>query len=167
MIKKFRRIEELLVFVQSLPISREQLERDLELSEKGDYTIASEVKGKAGFRVVVPDLTTPLGTVAIEAGVATVEGFGTAKISFESKFSDTPVLLVVPFGFFELKVPWVSIEQRQYTIGWWTITIPVPRITEMTIRLPSLCFMMNVDKDGFEVFNVIGRTTICYIAIGK
>jgi hypothetical protein len=98
---------------------------------------------------------------------AVVEGFGRAKISFDEGFSEIPTVIAVPFGFFELKVPWITIEWRRYTIGWWTVSLPVPQLTEMTIRLPTLCFLMNVDEEGFEVFNVMGRTTVGYIAFGR
>ena len=170
--RKFRRISEFFKFLSELeqrePITEEQLKRDLELSEKADYTVLSDVKSKGTINATLPDLSTiPPRFAYVEAGVSTVEGFGKAKISFERSFGDTPILLTVPFGFFELKVPWVAIEWRRFSIGWWSIRIPVPRITTMTIRLPSLCFMMNVDKDGFEVFNVVGRTTISYFAFGK
>lgn len=169
---KFKKISEFFNFLKNLeqrePITEEQLARDIELSEKADYTVQSTVRGKGAINATVPDLSTfPPSTVLVEAGLATVEGFGSAKISFERSFSDTPVLLAVPFGFFELRVPWVTVEWRSYRIGWLTISLPVPRVTTMTIRLPSMCFMMNVSKDGFEVFNVIGRTTISYLAFGR
>jgi len=153
---------------QKEPITEEQLERDIELSERRDYTVASTVRGKGAVSATLPDLSTiPPSSVLTEAGVATVEGFGRAKINFERAFSDTPTLLAVPFGFFELEVPWVTIEWKKFSIGWWSVSIPIPRITTMTIRLPSMCFMMNVEKDGFEVFNVMGRTTISYFAFGR
>jgi len=169
---RFRRISEFFNFLKNLeqrePITEEQLARDIELSEKADYTVMSSVRGKGAINATVPDLSTiPPSTALVEAGVATVEGFGRAKIGFERSFSDTPVLLAVPFGFFEIRVPWVALEWRYFRIAWWTVRIPIPRITTMTIRLPSLCFMMNVGKDGFEVFNVIGRTTISYFAFGR
>jgi len=169
---KFRRISEFFNFLKNLeqrePITEEQLARDIELSEIGDYTVMSSVRGKGSITATVPDISTiPPSTAQIEAGAATVEGFGKAKIKFERSFNDTPTLLTVPFGFFELKVPWVTIEWKKFSIGWWSISLPVPSLTTMTIRLPSMCFMMNVEKDGFEVFNVIGRTTISYFAFGR
>ena len=169
---RFRRISEFFNFLKNLeqkePITEEQLARDIELSEKADYTVMSNVRGKGVINATVLDLSTiPPSMALVEAGTATVEGFGRAKISFEKSFSDTPVLLTVPFGFFELRVPWVTIDWRRFSIGWWEIRLPVPRLTTMTIRLPSMCFMMNVEKDGFEVFNVIGRTTISYFAFGR
>lgn len=168
---RFKKISEFFNYLQKLnesqPVTEEQILRDIELSERGDYTALAEVKGKGSIRAQLPDLSAPLSLAYVEAGVATVEGFGSAKISFEQSFSDTPTLLAVPFGFFELKIPWVEIEWRSFTIAWWEIRLPVPRLTTLTIRLPSLCFMMNVSKDGFEVFNVIGRTTISYFAFGR
>jgi len=168
---KFRSMSDFLSFVKNLeqaePITEEQIARDIQLSEAKDYRAMSTVRGKSAVRATVPDLSSPLSSAVIEAGAATVEGFGTAKISFENSFSDTPTLLAVPFGFFELTVPWVTIEWRSFTIGWWSIRLPVPQLTTMTIRLPSPCFLINVSKDGFEVFNVIGRTTICYLAFGR
>lgn len=169
--RKFRKISEFLEFVKMLdqrePISEEKLAKDLELSEAGDYTVASTVRGQGAIRARMPDLTTLFGMVDAEAGMAVVEGFGTAKIGFKESFSDTPTLIAVPFGFFELQVPWITVEWRQFTIAWFSVRLPIPQLTTMTIRLPSLCFMMNVSKDGFEVFNVIGRTTISYFAFGK
>ena len=170
--RRFRKISEFVDFIRRLeqvePITPEKLARDMELSESRDYTVLSTVRGKGAIAASLPDLSTiPPGLALAEAGMATVEGFGTAKITFERAFSDTPVLIAVPFGFFELKVPWVTIEWREFSIGWWSIRLPVPRVTTQTIRLPTMCFLMNVDREGFEVFNVAGRTTICYFAFGK
>jgi len=149
------------------PVTSESINRDLELSELKDYSVASTVKQKGCLRAQLPDLTTLLGFVNVEAGVAVVEGFGRAKISFDEEFGETPSIVAVPFGFFELSVPWVTVEWRRYTIGWWSVSLPVPQITTMTVRLPTMCFMMNVDSKGFEVFNVMGRTTVSYLAIGR
>jgi len=169
---RFRRISEFFQFLKNLeqrePITPEQLARDVELSEAKDYTVLSTVRGKGAISATLPNLSyIPPGTILAEAGMATVEGFGRAKISFERTFSDAPTVIAVPFGFFELTVPWVTVEWREFRIGWWSISLPVPRVTTMTIRLPTMCFMMNVDKEGFEVFNVLGRTTICYFAFGR
>lgn len=169
---KFRRIKDFLNFVRGLeqrePITPERLAKDVELSEAGNYTVQSEIRGKGSISATLPDLSTiPPGMILAEAGMATVEGFGRAKISFERTFSDVPTVIAVPFGFFELKVPWVTIEWREYRIGWWTVRLPVPEVTTMTIRLPTMCFLMDVKEDGFEVFNVLGRTTICYFAFGR
>jgi len=170
--RKFRKISEFMDFIRRLgeaePVTSEKLARDMELSESRDYTALSTVRGKGAVAAMLPDLSTiPPGLALAEAGMATVEDFGTAKINFERSFSDTPTVIAVPFGFFELKVPWVTVEWREFSIGWWSIRLPVPSVTTQTIRLPTMCFMMNVDKDGFEVFNVVGRTTICYFAFGK
>ena len=169
---KFRKISDFMNFVKNLeqrePITPEQLARDVELSEAKDYTVLSTVRGKGAISATLPDLSyIPPGTILAEAGMATVEGFGKAKITFERTFSDTPTVIAVPFGFFELTVPWVTVEWRRYEIGWWSISLPVPRVTTQTIRLPTMCFMMDVKGDGFEVFNVAGRTTVCYFAFGR
>jgi hypothetical protein len=163
------KIGEHLKWISQLPPpSSEQLARDMELSESRDYTVRADLKGKGYLTAMLPDLSrVPPGTLYVEAGVATVEGFGTAKISFDTSFSDTPNVIAVPFGFIELTVPWVTVEWRSFSIGWWTVQLPVPVVRNMTIRLPTMCFMMNVDKSGFEVFNVAGRTTISYIAVGR
>ena len=171
-VRRFRSIRAFMNFLKELekaePVSQEQLERDMDLSELGDYTVQANMRGKGAIAAMLPDLATiPPGTLYVEAGVATVEGFGTARIDFERSFSDTPVLVAIPFGFFELRVPWVTIEWREFSIGWWTVRLPVPKATTQTIRLPTMCFTMNVSENGFEVFNVAGRTTICYIAIGR
>lgn len=169
---RFKKISEFFRFLENLqkaePLTEEQLMKDIELSEAGDYSVLSTVKGKGALNITIPDMSTiPPSMAYVEAGVATVEGFGTAKIPFERSFSDKPTLLTVPFGFILITVPWVAIEWRYFTIGWWQIRLPVPRLTEMTIRLPAMCFMMSVNEDGFEVFNVAGRTTISYLAIGR
>jgi len=170
--KRFRRISEFIDYIRRLeksePITQDKLLRDVSLSELRDYTVSSTVRGKGAVVATLPDLSTiPPGLALAEAGIATVEGFGTARIVFERSFNDTPVLIAVPFGFFELKVPWVTVEWREFSIGWWSVRLPVPRVTTMTIRLPTMCFMMNVDRNGFQVFNVAGRTTICYFAFGR
>jgi len=149
------------------PETEEQLSRDLKLSEEGNYEIQARVRSRGALNFTFPDLSQPLAQGKVEVGVAVVEGFGRAKISFKKSFSKTPGLVESKFGFFELRVPWVTIEWRTFTIGWWSIKIPVPRVTTMTIRLPTLCFLMDVDKEGFEVLNVIGRTYIAYLAVGR
>ena len=168
---KFRSIEQALKFTKDLekssPYTKEKLERDLELSKERNYNIQSEVKSKGALTFLVPDLSVLFGTMMVEAGISTVEGFGRTKIPFESSFSETPGLVYASFGFVELTVPWVAIEWRSFSVGWWSIRLPVPKLEEMTIRLPTLCFLMNVDKDGFEVFNVAGRTNLAYLAIGR
>ena len=169
---KFRKISDFMNFVKNLeqrePITPEQLARDMELSEAKDYTVLSTIRGKGAISATLPDLSTiPPGMALAEAGMATVEGFGKAKITFERTFSDTPTVIAVPFGFFEITVPWVTVEWRRYEIGWWSISLPVPRVEHQTIRLPTMCFMMDVKEDGFEVFNVAGRTTVCYFAFGR
>jgi len=167
---KSKSIGELFEYIKrselSEPVTSESLNRDLELSERRDYGVRSEVKSKGCLRAVLPDLTQPLSSVAVEAGAAVVEGFGRAKIRFDESFSDTPTVIAVPFGFIEITVPWVAIEWREFSVLWTTVSIPVPRVTTMTIRLPTMCFLMSVDKEGFEVFNVMGRTTVAYIAFG-
>jgi len=149
------------------PLTEEQLSRDFELSEQGNYEIQARVRSRGALNFTFPDLTQPLAQGKIEAGVAIVEGFGRAKINFKKSFSKTPGLVESKFGFFELRVPWVAVEWRVFRIWWWRVRIPIPRIRMMTIRLPTLCFLMGVDKKGFEVFNVLGRTYIAYMAIGR
>jgi len=149
------------------PLTEEQLSRDIELSEEGNYKVLSEVKSRGALNFIFPDFSQPFAIAKAEAGVAIVEGFGSARIDFKKSFSKTPGLVESKFGFFELRVPWVAIEWRSFNIAWWTIRIPVPKITTMTVRLPTMCFLMNVDKNGFEVFNVVGRTHIVYLAIGR
>ena len=152
---------------QEEPYTEEQLSRDIELSETGNYEVQARVRSRGALNFTFPDLTQPLSTGKIEAGVAIVEGFGKARINFKKSFSGTPGLIETKFGFFELRVPWVVISWRWFRIGWWWVRIPVPRVTRMTIRLPTLCFLMKVDKNGFEVFNVMGRTYVAYLAIGR
>jgi len=146
--------------------SEEKLKRDLELAQGDNYHVECSVRSRGALRFSVPDLRELFGSVDIEAGVAVVEGFGRAKIKFKESFSKTPGLVETKFGFWELKVPWVVIEWRTFGIWWVRLRLPVPRLTWMKIRLPTLCFLMNVSKDGFEVFNVVGRTHIAYMAIG-
>jgi hypothetical protein len=168
---ELKSIKDAMSFIQMLeekaPYPEELLQQDLELSEKGNYDVKASVRSRGALNFQVPDLTRPLGLMKVEAGLAVVEGFGRAKIQFKKSFSETPGLVETKFGFFELKVPWVVLEWRSIRLGWWTINIPVPKVTTMTIRLPSLCFLMNVEKDYFEVFNVLGRTYISYLAIGR
>jgi hypothetical protein len=170
-VKKSLSVRELFNYLAKLereePVTPEMLERDIRLSEARDYSVMCTVKQKGCLSARLPDLSQPLATVKTEAGAAVVEGFGRAKISFDEEFEETPTVIAVPFGFFELKVPWITIEWRRYSIGWWTVSLPIPRVTEMTIRLPTMCFLMNVDEKGFEVFNVMGRTTVGYIAFGR
>jgi len=170
--KKFNKIEDLFNFLRSLntveQIEAEKIAKDLQLSESNSYDTIASIRAKGSLNATLPDFSTiPPSTVLTEAGVGVVEGFGRVKISFNRKFNDTPSVLLVPFGFFELKVPWVTVEWRSFTIGWWSVRLPVPAVNTMTIRIPSMCFMMDVDKDGFEVFNVFGRTTVSYIAFGR
>jgi len=168
---EFRSISELMNFVAKLeeeePYTEEELTRDIELSEGENYEVQARVRSRGALNFEVPDLTRLLGRMKVEAGVAVVEGFGRAKISFKKSFSDTPGFIETKFGFFELRVPWVVVEWRVFRIWWWQVRIPVPRVTTMRIRLPTMCFLMNVDKNGFEVFNVLGRTYISYMAIGR
>ena len=148
--------------------SEDKLKRDIELSESGNYNVEAAVNKKGDLCFVVPDISTiPPGLMKVDGGVAVVDGFGTAKIKFSNPFSETPALVKAVFGFFELKVPWVTLQWRQFNIGWWSINIPVPKLNFMTIRLPTMCFLMNVEKDGFEVFNVLGRSYITYLAVGR
>ena len=150
------------------PYPEDKLKRDLELSEKGDYEVNAILGKKGALNFDVPDLSTiPPGIMRVEAGVAVVEGFGTVHIKFERPFAKTPGLVKTVFGFFEVKIPVPSIQWRQFTIGWWSINIPVPKLSFVTIRLPTMCFLMNVEKDGFNVFNVLGRSYITYLAIGR
>ena len=149
------------------PYSESQLKRDLKLSEENKYSISATVKKKGSIDFDVPDLSTPLGIMRVEAGAAIIDGFGTAKIKFNRTFNRIPSVVKTAFGFFELKVPWVVLQWKQINVAWWTVNIPIPKLTFMTIRIPSMCFLMNVNKDGFEVFNVLGRTYITYLAIGR
>jgi hypothetical protein len=147
--------------------SEEKIARDFELLQKGDYTVTATTKDRSSIVFKVPDLTRPFAMSIIEIGLATVEGFGIAKIDFDASFSDRPIVAMNSFGFSEIRVPWVAISWSDISILGYTITIPIPEFTEMTIYLPKLCFLINVDTDGFTVLNVLGRTTIGYIAIGR
>jgi len=168
---EFESIKEALSFIKMLekeaPYPEELLAKDLELSESGNYEVQAKVRSRGALNFEVPDLTRLFGKMKVEAGLAVVDGFGRAKISFKKSFSETPGLVEAKFGFLELKVPWIVVEWRSFRIAWWTVRIPIPRVTTMTIRLPTLCFLMDVDKNGFEVFNVMGRTHIMYLAIGR
>jgi len=79
---KFRRISEFFSFVKNLeqrePITEEQLARDIELSERGDYTVMSRVRGKGSTTATVPDIST-------------------IPRAQHKSFNDTPTLLAVPF----------------------------------------------------------------------
>lgn len=168
---ELRSIKEAIDFAVKLeeeePYTEEDLKKDIEQAESGNYNIQARVRSKGSLTFRVPDTTRPLGVMKVEAGTATVEGFGRTKIKFKETFSDTPGLIETKFGFFELRVPWVVVEWRYFRIAWWRLRLPVPRLTTMTIRLPVMCFLMNIDKEGFEVFNVAGRTNIVYLAIGR
>jgi hypothetical protein len=147
--------------------SEEKIARDFDLLQKGDYTVTATTKDRSSIVFKVPDLTQPFAMSLIEIGLATVEGFGTSKIDFDASFIDKPIVVMNSFGFSEIKVPWVAISWRVISIWGYTISIPIPELTEMTIHLPRLCFLINVDTDGFTVLNILGSTTIGYIAIGR
>jgi hypothetical protein len=147
--------------------SEEKIARDFDLLQKGDYTVTATTKDRSSIVFKVPDLTQPFALSLIEIGLAAVEGFGTAKINFDASFSDTPIVVMTPFGFSEIKVPWVAVSWRDVSVLWYTISIPIPELREMTIQLPKLCFLIGVETDGFTVLNVLGSTTIGYIAIGR
>jgi len=168
--KEFKNIRGVLDYAAALerePETEEALSRDFELSEQKNYEVMATVKSKGAVRFKAPDLSQPMAFVNIEVGAATAEGFGRGKITFKQSFDDVPGFGYSVFGFYELEVPWVAINWRVFRIGWWRIRIPIPRITKMTVRLPVMCFLMNVKEDGFEVLNVIGRSTIAYTAIGR
>ena len=170
--KDFPSIGQMFNFIEKLekeePYTKEQLQKDLELAQQGDrYDVKARIRGRGTLTFEVPDLNRVFGKMKVECGIAIVEGFGRAKINFKQSFSETPGLVESKFGFVVLRVPWVVIEWRYYRLGWWRIRLPVPRLAWMHIRLPTMCFVMGLDKKGFEVFNVFGRTYIAYMAIGK
>lgn len=123
-------------------------------------TTTGTTEKKASFAFSVPNMATvPPRTTRIEACVAKIEGFGSHQINFETDFKEDPYCFTIPLGFFEIKIPWISISWREYGLLGKSIRLPVGIAVEMkSIRIPSMTFPMGATKDYVEVFHVFGIT---------
>lgn len=160
----FKRISDVLEEKKE-PLNPENLLKDVKLAKEGDYSVESTLTSQGALDFQLPDITQPFRFAYVEAGVAVIEGFGTITVPFKKSFNSTPALLKANFGFVEIRVPWVNINWRTYTLGWYSFNIPIPSVTWMTVRIPTMLFLMNVNSSGFQILNVLGRTYVSYLAI--
>ena len=148
-------------------LTLEEIKNDIKLSQEGKYNTKSEVTDQSVLDFKLPNILHPFSFMNVETGVAVVSGFGTVTVPFKKSFQSTPSLLNANFGFISIRIPWVNFSWDKYTIGWVHISIPIPHFESLTIHLPSMAFMMNVNNSGFQILNIIGKTYISYLAIGS